>query len=562
MYMKSNIFFNINRLLSALFVALVYLSPALAYEPHLGIPAPWVDPDVTAPSAPSNWSQEIPGYYYVNYQSGSDSRTFGTPGSPRQTLPNPIPAGSYVAVAGTYSHRIGGLIRVAGNGTSANWTAGASGPVWIVGANGNRAEFTNYKMVVIGSYIYFDNIYVHSGSRFQVGSYVNGETADHILLRNSEVQGLPTDGTGAIVATVGSSSDLVDNVIIYNSELHDTGNLQSPTDDDAGIMVISQYSSYVWVLNNTMYTASGSGLQINPTSNPSSTHHIFVSQNHVYNVRQSALWVKYATDVVFAENVVHDIITTSWSPSKGLGAQYEPQRFWMVNNTVYNVEYGIRVASTNAGQDWNIYMIGNLIYDAHAPSPSSHTGSAWDEACIHLHGGVNRYIYNNTLVNCDAGINLSSTIGNFYIKNNIISNITASTGQHLFVEYQKNSTTVDNNIFYQNGSNIRIKWGSILYDLASFKSSTSQCSNNCSSANPQFVSPASDIFNVATGAPSLDTGSTDNIFSTFQNLYGVSIDKDIDQNPRFQGASIDIGAFEQQTGVIVRPPPSPPLLND
>jgi len=546
----------------AVFVVFASLTTAQAYEAHLGIPTPWVDPDVQKPSVPADWSAEVPGYYYVDYTHGSDGRTYGTPGSPRRTIPNPIPAGSYVLVDGVYNYKLGGVIRIWGNGTSGNWAANTSGPVWIVGTGGkSRAEFTDYKMVISGSYIYFDNIYVRSGSRFQVGSYNSGEAAHHVLLRDSEVQGLPTDGAGAIVATVSSSSDPVDHVIFYNSVFHDTGNINSTSDDDAGIVVTSPYTTYAWILNNTMHTSSGTGVQINPSGASASSHHIYVGQNHVYNTRQSGIWVKYATDVIFSENTIHDIITTSWSPSKGMGAQYEPQRLWMINNTVYNVEYGVRVASTNSGNDWEIYILGNLIYDAHAPG-SSYAGGSWDEACIHLQGGVTRYIYNNTLVNCDAGINLSSTQGSFYIKNNVIANITTSAGRHLFVEYQKNSTTVDNNLFYQNGNSIRVKWGSANYDLNSFIANTNQC-DNCISDNPSFLSTLSANFNVASGAPTLDAGATDSIFAKFQSLYGLPLNKDIQGNSREQGNAIDIGAFEQQTGQSLKHPPSPPqLLNN
>jgi hypothetical protein len=53
----------------------------------------------------------------------------------------------------------------------------------------------------------------------------------------------------------------------------------------------------------------------------------------------------------------------------------------------------------------------------------------------------------------------------------------------------------------------------------------------------------------------------DSVFETFTNLYGLSINKDINKLNRIEGASIDIGAYEQQTGQIITYPPSPPILN-
>ncbi len=532
---------------------------AFAYDYPTGIPHPWVEPDVSQPSRPADWSSEVEGYYYVNNRSGSDSNQYGTPNSPRSTIPNPIPAGSYVEVGGTYDHTTSGVIQVWGNGNGSEWVPNTSGPVWLVGDTNNVPDFVGAKLMISGSYVYLANLRVNSGSELQVGSYESGEAADHVLIRDVDVEGLTSDGTGSIVSVVGLSGDRISDVIVYDSVFHDTGDLTSTSDDDADIFDIGQYTSNIWVLDNTMHTASGGGLQVNAIGGSADTHHIYAGRNHVYNVRQAGLWVKFGTDVVFSENTVHDIITTEWSPSKGMGAQYEPQRFWMINNYIYNVEYGIRTGSTYGGSDWEIYTIGNVIVDAHAPG--TYTGStSWDEACIHFQGGETHYIANNTLINCDAGINLSSTSSSYVIKNNIISTLSESAGNHIWVEYQESETVLDNNLFYQNGEQVRLKAGSNLHNLSSFVSTYNKC-GNCSNSNPMFTAATSNNYSLTSSSPAIDAGSIDSsVYDKFLSLYGVSILSDFAGNARVMNSVIDMGAYESD-GTITKYPPSPPIIN-
>ncbi len=74
-----------------------------AYTMPVGIPNTTLDFQQEMPPRPSDWSVEVPGYYYIDYQNGSYSQAYGTPTEPRKVFPSPVPAGSYIEIAGEYT---------------------------------------------------------------------------------------------------------------------------------------------------------------------------------------------------------------------------------------------------------------------------------------------------------------------------------------------------------------------------------------------------------------------------------------------------------------------------
>lgn len=546
--------------LLAIFVATLVIttfsSTANAYNPPVGIPDPGFGIDDVRPDRPDPWTSEEAGYYYINYQTGSDSNSYGTPSSPRRTIPSTIPAGSYVEVHGTYDYTTGGVTKIKGDGNSSSWVADTSGPVWVVGQDSSNIPFFTRKVLVFGSYVYFDTIRIYDTGIFQVGSSSAGYPADHIVLRNSEASGNLSSSNSGLLRIGGASSDPVSYVIAYNITIHDHGDVNANSDQDAHATTVGNYSSYVWFLKNTIYNASGSGAQVGGAyGGGDNCHHIYYGKNTVYNTRQAGLAVKYASDVIFSQNILHDIVdmrvaTTSFqSPSKGVGFQYAPQRVWILFNTIYNNSFGIYAGSTNSGTDWYVYAVGNLIYNIHLPASLTYSSSTWAEAGIMMAGGTYRYIVNNTIYNVDAGINAPSNGTYYYLENNVISNITEASGHHILMESGTSATnsTFDNNILYQNGDDVRIKWGTgTVYSLSGFKNKFGKC-QNCSSSNPQFEAPSTGGFKLEKSSPAVDTGVLHQVYATFLERYGIDISKDIEGKPRpmGKGKKWDIGAYER-----------------
>src|SRR5688572_6135642 len=129
------------RLASALVAFGLSATAAAAQEwkAPIGVPAPSFGIAQRAAPAPNPWNAEVAGFYYVDASavSATDTgNTYGYPARPRRTVPESLPAGAVVTLAGTYSQTHLGSSMVKANGT-------AVAPVFIRGASAaNRARLT------------------------------------------------------------------------------------------------------------------------------------------------------------------------------------------------------------------------------------------------------------------------------------------------------------------------------------------------------------------------------------------------------------------------------------
>lgn len=106
--MDDSLLLDITICFYVLFLTVFSTHNVFAYDLPMGIPDPepyWEGTqsplDDPPPARPSPWSSEVPGYYYVNNETGTDSaRPYGTPSAPRATIPTTLGAGSYVEVHG------------------------------------------------------------------------------------------------------------------------------------------------------------------------------------------------------------------------------------------------------------------------------------------------------------------------------------------------------------------------------------------------------------------------------------------------------------------------------
>lgn len=514
----------------------------------IGIPNAWISPDVVSPLRPISWETEQVGYYFVEYAIGSDTdNTYGTPSSPRKTIPYPVPAGSYVVVKGDY-HYVQNDIKLRGEGNGEIWVAGKSGPVWVVGDSENKAEITGKKLLISGSYVYLENFYFHSSGTVQLGSYVAGSQVDHILIRNSEMKGEVDVTGGVLISTVGLVGEPAKDIIIYNNKAHRIGPLDSDVDIDARGCSIQAYTSNMWVLDNE-FSESSAGLQVEAGSIAlqATTHHIYIGRNHVYNVAQAGLAVKNALDIVFSENIVHDIIDTPWSPSKGIGFQYAPDRVWILYNKIYNVYTGVRGGSDNGGAGTigkSVFIIGNLIKNITIDG-TAYNGATEGKGIEINNGATPRYIINNTIVNSDIGIANGYYNSTMFIENNVISN-TKKFDIMLEDGYQTGSlSTLKNNHF---DAQAKIRWSNgVTHNLASFKAAFNK-GEGCISANPFFNDVSNGNYSLqatsgAIGSGLLPTDLSVDVYALFESLYGLDIKVDINNVARSKSGLWDIGAY-------------------
>lgn len=541
-----------------------FSSPLLAsdYEMPIGIPDTTIDFTQSIPDRPTNWTDEKPGYYYVDYTNGNDSLTYGHENKPRKTIPKTLPQGSYVEINGEYSYTSGGLIKVYGIGSDGQWVANESGPIWITTSKNEQGSFTKSTAMFWGENIFISDLDVKNGGKIQIGSSTSGFSANNIVVRNIAFTGTIDMGNGTLLAVKGSESNPTTNVILYKNTLSDAGDINATTDIDAGLMSSSGYASNIWFLDNTGSNAAGGGLQINPTQPYNASHNVYAGNNEFYNVRQGGLWVKYAKNVVFSSNYVHDIISTPWSPAKGLGGQYEPNGLWIINNRIHDVEYGIRIPSTNKVDDVSlkVYIIGNVIYDIHTESAIG-TSSAWESAGIHIQGADERFIYNNLIYNAPNGINVSATSGTTSIKNNVIIKVDNGhtenqEGYHIWSEHhdEQPSLTLSHNYIPSDELNVKLKNTSITTLFSLDNHLNTQTDNTYTSKNysgvfenlPLYIN---DVISNGFNESSLwDYG--DNVFTELDSEISIAtnstiqLNRDILNKTRVVGTAVDIGPFE------------------
>jgi hypothetical protein len=543
---------------------------ALAYTMPKGVPNAWVDPAVAAPPRPAAWTIEQVGYYYVDWNKGTDSgRTYGTPTAPRKTIPNPARVGSRIELApgiygggtlssGLYTGAPETDLSVAG--TSGAWVAGSSGPAWLVGA-ANLGSVMSGSMIIHGSYLYIDGIKWAPSKyyRLQIGSGGVNYASDHIMIRNCEMDGGGASGSyGMIVG--GKVGYVVQNIIIYNNNIHGYGNMAATVDEDNNVFATGDYCFDLWFISNICHTCTA-GIRAGSAggaAGPETCMRLYIAGNDVYNILQSGIWVKYSQDVVFSSNHVHGIIDTPWSPSKCMGAQYAPKGLWIIYNRLEAGRYGVAIFSTEGDgvkETWPVYIIGNIITGARQPSGTYSSTGGYGNCAIGIWGSTERYVIGNTLYDNCAGIMSPGNIASSKTKivNNIISEVTESgigsaNGKHICIAEGASSenTTIDYNLYHQTGGEAQIRWNGGGYNLTSFRTATAEGDHD-REGDPSFVDTSKKLFSLKLGSPAIDAGSSD-LFSSlaikYQSTFGVSMLKDFADNARQIGAGIDIGAYE------------------
>lgn len=522
-----------------------------AWLPPMGIPAPefgltethtmYADAeyDFGEGAEPYRDAGNGPYTHYVDntHASATDSgNPFGTPDQPRLTVPQNLGPGSVVEVhGGPYSYGPG-YMPVNGQGT-------ADAPIFIRGIGWPRFAI---KMNVWSAaeteshYMIFEGLDLHKWQALAPSAY--------ITLRNSEVHG---DGSsGGAYAVSFSAPHVCHHVLVYDNQIHDNGDWLAGFDQDIHGVRVSARCHHVWVLDNELFHNSGDGLQINASSlaQMPTTHHIYVGRNLAYENKQTGLWTKQAVDVIFSQNEVHSHRPMGESPSAwgaGMGYQYGPERVWFLFNHIHDCSYGIQATSTSGlGDGQSCYLIGNVIHDIHHhPDYTYNPQSAWSNAAITLVGVPNRYIVNNTLYDVDAGINGPSG-GSYHVVNNIIAEVTEAEGNHIFVE---NAGAAADSLSLSNvlEGDARIRWGGAqVYTLAMFEGLYPENAAGSVNADPQFTDVSKRDLHLAAGSPAIDLGILHDVYSIFEELYGINITVDVEGGVRQTGAACDAGAFE------------------
>ena len=519
----------------------------------IGIPEPALDFTQALPEQPVDWSTPVTGYYYIDSGAGTDTaNTYGTPSAPRRSIPNPIPAGSFVVLRNRYTVDVGGSHLINGLGTDATWVAGVSGPVFIDGGRGAVDEVAmSFSSLIWGSYMIIDGLVTEPNKVIKLGSPSAGRGIDNTVFRNSDVLG---DGISnlsgiSVDAPYDTPGSTARNIIVYNNFVHEFGPIDTLTDVDANGMIVSGDTSNVWLLYNRLYRCSGAGMQLSPSIGSTTfTEKVYVGGNVIHYVAQAGIGTKYVKNSVISSNKIYNVLDKPWTPSKAIGVQYAPDNIWILYNEIYDARFGIRGAGTNnTGQPvdgWPIFMIGNFIYginklnEAYPYDPNNLYNNS---SAIASTGAYDAYAANNVLWDSEVGFTTPSVDGKWVVENNTFSNMYLNS---LLMDSSATLNSVTNNIFQATDFLIDVAgaetWaafeaivgtGNIQEDLVDTTGKSAQEIKDAIESSPTLLDGGVNV-----PQPVLDA---------FSDTFGIPLTRGYYDKVVPQGVSRDIGVWEQ-----------------
>ena len=550
--------FNLKIIFAGL-ISLLLTATVLAgevYQYPIGVPDPLItwkptgySGDVVHPlwgDAPASWDeakQSGAAAYYIDDKhplaTNSDNK-FGSPDKPRSSIPEiTYPAGAYVEIhGGPYTG--GGQIIFTANGT-------VDKPVWIRGVSADEMPEIIGSTIIKGQYVFLENLhYTQRGKTVSLRPH-NGSSLHHAVVRNCVFEGEGVAGrNGSAIAVYGeSASNRFHDIIIYNNNISYMGASYSeidpslglaPENDYHGILVRSN-ADRVWVLKNTIHHMGGDSIQVGVASitDISRTSHTYIGDNDFYDNLENGIDVKEADFTLMSTNRVKNWIHHKNNGSTGIAVIVHngAKNTWIINNRLSHAASGFIV--TGASKD--TWIIGNVIEQIN----HSTWDTSWDAkslystgAAIHFRGGSTGGAVNNTIVDTDKGVEM--TTGSYTIINNILSGRAEEAAYDIHTESSVSANIISNNIIY--------------HPTFSFNLRNSIC-KNCLYSQPGFINAdyqtSDDALGIAMGT------SIEFLQDKFSETFGTLLDLDIALNPRVLGG-IDIGAYENPNSM--KEPPS------
>ena len=555
-----------------------------AYTPPKGIPNPssyfstFGEIDQSTPDSAMkcpSWPDQNAGCYYIDntHPSSTDSaNAYGYPNKPRKTLESrQYNAGDFIYFnGGSYAGT-----NVCGTGTAAN-------PIWITGNPSNRPKFTkSFGIGYIGtgglttSYIVFENMDFERDSSDSSGLYICPGAdycpINHIIVRNCTLTGLGKsnnlpvagDTEDNVAITIGAGGRNVPNsptqyIVVYNTTISNFGYIGDlgVGGEEAGVYH-TEYTSYVWTLNSTIYNIGGDGIAGCHTcsTEAKALQYLFIGGNTVYTNGENCIDLKNIHHFIVSENDLYG----PHQDEQGWAAVFHssqtedmitPSDGWFIFNKVHHVSSGVVFASSPSCKD--MYVAGNLFYDIKASYAGQADLSYNGPAIVFASSDGDAWAVDNTIYDCDYGIKFLEGYldSNDHLKahGNIISNRSDAGGYEIGVTVSGAQAYVDidyNQVYYPSGS-AAFNWGGVSRNLAYIQETASECIH-CAEGNPLFVDAPTNL-GIQTSSPCKDTSVEGPVggtaYDAFMSSYGENIEKDRGGVARPQNSLWDIGAYE------------------
>jgi len=516
------------------------------YTPPIGIPAPSFGIDQTHMMYEGQY-YDAGGFAYRDAGNGpythyvdnthpnatNVNNPYGTPDKPRADIFDgysiTLPPGSVVEVHGG-PYYYSGWRQINSQGT-------AEKPVFVRAVDPDAKVLVRgnpeHDLRLNGSYLIFENFEYYDDAWIRVWS-----GSDHICVRRCEVH--DPVGTWKAGGSVLYAADWTSDIVFYQNHLHhkQKGTPSNPADCHG--VNIGSGAQYIWVLENNIHHNSGDAFQASHMADPP-PHHVYVGANELHEDRENGIDLKHIHDVVVSQNVIYGYQLSSTSigdaivvGSNGFTENVEgPTRSWILFNDIRDSYRGIRVEGAR-----DCWIIGNTIHD------TSQNGVQFDIDP----DSWNINVVGNTIASIGGdGIHHSWQTGatEFHIEDNIISNV---SGDHIqLAPAIAQQADLRNNLFWNGGGNISIKWGSTTY-IGQSASGINALPNSSGNVvgDPAFVNRLADDFHIQQNSAAIDIGFESTSYQTFLSLYGLDIRKDKDGVSRPQSSGWDAGAYEWQ----------------
>jgi len=536
---------------------------AYAYNSPIGIPDPGIwgsthPLDSLAPSQPSPWMSDQPGYYYVDSTNPNSSDAGrGNLSVPRRTPPATIPEAGLqpvlvILAGGPYDNTY----------TLSNIRGTAANPVWIRGiSNTSRTEFapsSNKRAISISdcSYVYFENIYINGTNVTDTTGFSIRESSDHIVFRNSDIKNFFAPSTEEAVSVGLSSSwtngEVNNYLVFYNLNFNLIGMHSWPPtvlegEGERCAIKLEYGVGRIWILNSLFEDIGEDGVHIlnyhnsyARGANDGKPQYVYIGNNTFHRCGEQGIDVKESDDVVISQNTLHHVrapqeMGWGWGGSGGEAIQINDEGYdyaggdqsagntWVLFNEIYDVVVGISSMSGRPS-----YIIGNLIYGLVDATSTGSYGIYVDKPDYTVSTAV-AHVANNTIINpIDYGIRINSAY-DYFGANNIVYELISQVGWHERTNNIGRTKDVRNELYFDSTA-VRITGFTPVDSLIG--------------VDPLFTDFSGEDYSITTDSPAKDAGYAPSAYDVFYSFYSLDIKKDILNLDRPQGAAWDIGAYE------------------
>jgi hypothetical protein len=378
-----------------------------------------------------------------------------------------------------------------------------------------------------------DTVYIRGGTYNELVDLTHkggGNGTDYVTYQNYPGETVILDGTGIDIQHGGGLFH------ISSTDAVRVSGLRIQNSNGTGIYV--GYSDNIIVENISTYNTVKSGVGIwysNQVVVDGNNVELACNAHPGYIATEEPITINGGSYVEVKNNVVHDgpVLPPGGAGGEGINTKVDAHHVYVHHNLIYNLpgKPGISVDAWYYNLH-DVYIYDNISHHNGMGILVENEGDTGSAVNVHVYNNIlynNRYagiylpdymqdglkqdiyiVNNTTYGNGTYGIDINSAnLVNVVIRNNIMSE-NASTIHIL--DGAKAQCFIDHNLYYGNGSRL----GSDYVD-----------------ANPRFVNPEGINFQLQNGSPAIDAGSS----------LGAP-DSDFDGQPRPQGPSHDIGAYE------------------